>query len=221
MLPWESSPWEGWRHPLPRGCESRGVPATMEWLYCCGPRGLGQGCHPVPLGPPAPGTALGHPRCPVASPPEQGYQGPFCTELLPELEQVGWARGWDDVPGMLWEQGQDAWGAPGAGRMFLGGSRSRDATPALPWWAEGEGWLRGQLPAAGQAAPGARSEHQLQLPLLIFFLFNNRFVPCSWQRACLPPRWERGRGVCCKFPIFLIKLYRYGGNQIPSWIFLA
>lgn len=76
-------------------------------------------------------------------------------EMLLKLEQMGCARSRDEVPGMLCEQGQDAWDALGTGMMCLGGSRGRDVTPRpLPWWAEGEGWLHGQLPAAHQAAPG-------------------------------------------------------------------
>lgn len=98
---------------------------------------------------------LGHMWCPVASPPGWAVPGPFSMELLLKLEQMGCARSRNEVSEILWERGQDAWDALGAGTMCLGGSRSRDATRRpLPWWAEGEGWLCGQLPAADRAAPG-------------------------------------------------------------------
>lgn len=151
------------------------------------------------------------------------------------MRWLGCSRNGDEVPGMLQEQFRGAWDAPGAGMGHLGCSRSRDELPGMLWeraqgtWAPA--WVRKRRgasarapPALGRAVPGMQVSAPTAAPLVLssFFLIMGLFSHSS-RRARLPSTPREGEGVCVyyKFPIFLIKLYRYGGNQIPSSIFLA
>lgn len=104
-----------------------------------------------------------------------------------------------------------------------GCSGSRDGAPRpLHWWARGEGRQHGQLPTLGRAA---RLGTDCSSSGFVFFLFNGFVFPFLAESSPSLPTIRGGgvEGGCLyyKFPIFLIKLYRYSGNQIPSSIFLA
>lgn len=76
-------------------------------------------------------------------------------ELLLKLEQMGCARSRDELPGMIWERGQDAWEAPGAGMSQPG---------PCPGGQKERGGSVGSSLLQIRLLQGSRSQHRLQLP---------------------------------------------------------